>query len=351
MMRILSLLFLSVWSIEGRHIETATPTLPHSSTTTVTSTPENKEEPDLLTTIGEFGIDLTETDQLNTALRNKTPGHLEMRGADIINTPGLEHSVVRYLLQFGYLETVKQETERELLEGDTLIGEADLSESLRRYQRLFGLEVTGTVTEETLRKMREARCGMKDEEYHRGKKRPKRYTVMNKLWRKGRLYYWFDPGKYPNEIPRDVLRREFERSLQLWSDVSGVTFIELPPEKERRADIKISFEKGDHGDRYPFDGPGGIVAHAFFPRKGLLHFDDSEIFAPNKEGGINFHFIATHELGHILGIDHSFHENAVMYPLYGFYPDKVELQPDDKAAAVAAMGSGRGGVYPLRGRY
>ena len=309
------------------------------------------EEPDLISTIGEFGIDLTESDEFNTALRNKTPGHVEMRGADILNTPGLEHSVVKYLLQFGYLETVKQETELELLEGNTLIGETDLSESLKRYQRLFELEVTGTVTEETLKKMREVRCGMKDEEYHARRNRAKRYTVKRKLWRKKRLYYWFDPRKYSNDMPRDVLRREFERSLKLWSDVSGVTFIELPPNKGRRADIKISFEKGNHGDRYPFDGPGGIVAHAYFPRKGLLHFDDSEIFTPNKEGGINFHFIATHELGHILGIDHTFKENAVMYPLYGIYPDQVVLQPDDRAAAVAAIGPGRGRVIPLSGRY
>ena len=217
-----------------------------------------------------------------------------------------------------------------------------------RYQRLFGLEVTGKVTEETLRKMSEVRCGVKDEEYHKPS-RGKRFAVKRKLWRRKRLYYWYDPNKTTKDLPKDVVRREFEKSLMLWSKAAGITFIELPPNRGRRADIKVSFENGDHGDKHSFDGPGGIVAHAFFPRKGLLHFDDDEDFTTSSYG-VNFHFIATHELGHILGIDHTYHDTAIMFPLYGVYPTKVQLHPDDMAAAVAAIGRGQGRVIPQRKR-
>ena len=36
------------------------------------------------------------------------------------------------------------------------------------------------------------------------------------------------------------------------------------------ADIRISWEYGDHGDKYAFYGKNGALAHAFYPFKGLV---------------------------------------------------------------------------------
>ena len=44
------------------------------------------------------------------------------------------------------------------------------------------------------------------------------------------------------------------------------------------ADITIGFYSGNHGDEEPFKGPMGVVAHAFAPTLGILHFDAAEVW-------------------------------------------------------------------------
>lgn len=55
--------------------------------------------------------------------------------------------------------------------------------------------------------------------------------------------------------------------------------------------IPCALFRGYHGDGYPFDGRGQILAHAFFPGKdrgGDAHFDEEEIWLleddSNEEG-------------------------------------------------------------------
>ena len=96
------------------------------------------------------------------------------------------------------------------------------------------------------------------------------------------------------------------------------------------SDLTITFYKGDHGDGSPFDGPGGILAHAFYPTDGRLHFDADERFSigaiPNY---IDLESVAVHEIGHLLGLSHSTVQDAIMYPSIPYGVVKTNLQPDD----------------------
>nr|XP_029516687.1 matrix metalloproteinase-17-like [Oncorhynchus nerka] len=88
------------------------------------------------------------------------------------------------------------------------------------------------------------------------------------------------------------------------------------------ADMQVDFLHGFHGDRYPFDGAGGAVGHAFFPsdpaRAGGVHLDAEEEWAfrqPASEGTDLF-TVLVHEFGHALGLSHSSARRSVMRPYY-----------------------------------
>ncbi|KAG7159706.1 Matrix metalloproteinase-24-like [Homarus americanus] len=90
-------------------------------------------------------------------------------------------------------------------------------------------------------------------------------------------------------------------------------------------------------DGYIFDGPGRVLAHAFYPGPrigGDLHFDDSENFVAHhlreKYKGKSLLITAAHELGHSLGLRHSDVENALMAPYYQDFPEDLKLPFDDK---------------------
>lgn len=63
--------------------------------------------------------------------------------------------------------------------------------------------------------------------------------------------------------------------FQIWSSHANLTITESI--SATTADILIYFTNGSHDDSFPFDGKGGVLAHAFFPeRGGDTHFDDQE---------------------------------------------------------------------------
>jgi hypothetical protein len=165
---------------------------------------------------------------------------------------------------------------------------------------------------------------------------------------------WDGPGRnsarllYSYEILTAQLaaatqKAEIERALQEWSRQVQVGF--LPGgSPASHGHINILFGKGNHGDSFPFDGPGRVLAHTFYPAPpnpepiaGDMHFDDDESW--NVGARLDLFSIALHELGHALGLAHSDDPADVMYP---YYKMVTGLAPGD-IASIRQMYAAAGG--------
>ena len=59
------------------------------------------------------------------------------------------------------------------------------------------------------------------------------------------------------------LRNAVAAAFNYWSEHTPLTFQEVC--STCKSDLTIDFAYKDHRDGFPFDGPGGVLAHAFFP--------------------------------------------------------------------------------------
>lgn len=135
-------------------------------------------------------------------------------------------------------------------------------------------------------------------------------------------------------------RSEIERALRQWTLYANIA---LSPGQQQGAarTVDILFASGGHGDSYPFDGPGGMLAHTFYPNPpnaepiaGDMHLDGDE---PWRTGtNVDLYSVALHEAGHALGLGHSDRAGTVMYPYYHL---STGLSDDDIAGIRALYGS------------
>ncbi|XP_041851829.1 collagenase 3 [Melanotaenia boesemani] len=198
---------------------------------------------------------------------------------------------------------------------------------LKEMQKFFKLEVTGNLDKNTLDLMTQARCGVPDiGEYN--------HFPRHLKWQNNNVT--FRILNYTPDLQRADVDRAIRKALNVWADVTPLTFKKL---YSGTADIMISFGSKEHGDYNPFDGPDGLLAHAYPPGQGIggdTHFDEDEHWTKDSSA-YNLFIVAAHELGHALGMSHSSDAGALMYPVYS-YTTGYPLSEDDIEGIQALYG-------------
>jgi hypothetical protein len=154
-------------------------------------------------------------------------------------------------------------------------------------------------------------------------------------------YYWHIEN-FTSDLPKEYVVKAFTQAMNVWQYGFDRVYpegnwVSLMPTKElSKADIIISFGKHihqfkdsegtTHTCQFSFDGEQGVIAHAFtFTLKneysGQMHCDDSELWS-DRYGFINGRHHTDcftpflHEFGHLMDLDHSEVDEAVMGAVY-----------------------------------
>merc|ERR1719342_466828 len=216
-----------------------------------------------------------------------------------------------------------------------------VSKAVKTFQEFAGLEATGKVDEETLKLMELPRCGVRDL-VAKLPRNVSRYQAQGSVWEKRTLSYRVT--RYSRKMSGTLVNADVRKAFKFWSDVTNLKFFS---KEKGDVDIEIGFFTFNHGDGDPFDGVGGTLAHAYFPRYGGdVHMDDSEVWTENSHKGTNFLQTLTHEIGHSLGLSHSRVSAAVMAPFYRGWDPAFKLHSDDIQGIQSLYGKPRSTTSP-----
>ena len=222
-----------------------------------------------------------------------------------------------FLERFGYLR------------GGTF-GESQLdeptAEALARYQEYNGLPATGRLNAATRELMTTHRCGMPDLDDGVA-------FSTRCAWPNPNLTFAFEDGT--NDVGGSAEFQAVRSAFATWAAAVPVVVTETAA--AQNPDIVIDWRPANDPDHSMV---GGVLAHADFPPACAVitntlpkpvHFDDSEHqwVVGAVAGGFDVETVALHELGHILGLQHSNVVGSVMFASVSSNSTRRALTADD----------------------
>jgi hypothetical protein len=202
--------------------------------------------------------------------------------------------------------------------------EDKVKEYTKQFQEMVGIEANGDLDTKTVRAMEfMPRCGCKD------------FSLISpeaagvKSWKNGMTITYF-VEKYVGGLSQSDQDDLIALGFQQWADVADLKFQRV--NQSFQANIIISTGCGAADQ---FDGPAGTLAWAYLPPQPnfqgqlLMRFDMDETWIKSTiDRGVLYLNVATHEFGHLLGLEHSQNPKALMAPYYAVGITKPQLQDD-----------------------
>lgn len=173
-------------------------------------------------------------------------------------------------------------------------------------------------------------------------------SLYARSWGRSQITWNFDRGAmiYNGTLSLSELVHDTNEAIKFWTSRCGLSIAYRP--YQWNADIMIGFYRMQHGDSYPFDGRGQILAHAFFPGKGRggdVHLDAEELWVghtsvllnPMIEGS-SLYLVMVHELGHAIGLAHNNNHTSIMSPFYTHHTSALRMSKYDEADIIEMYG-------------
>ena len=107
------------------------------------------------------------------------------------------------------------------------------------------------------------------------------FSLIGGPWLKRDLTFSVHHYSQNSSLVPAAVDEEIALAFAAWANVTDLVFRQV----SGKADINISFFTWEHGDGYPFDGPGMILGHASLLH-GMVHFDDDEPWTIRRDYGM-----------------------------------------------------------------
>jgi hypothetical protein len=249
--------------------------------------------------------------------------------------PGAAMLLVKYLEQFGYLQPQ-----------DDLISEEGLSQGLSLFREVNGLGQEGH--SKVLEMIKSPRCGCDDfalldlRELGPGAGVAAADAVGASRCRWSKTTLAVRVGSLPTNrfgaLSDERIHREIERAFDVWTVEDLITFRFVVDEAE--ADIQVDWVSASRiralvGDivgvsEFP---PGCRSSQSqTLPRRITLDDSEHQWSTVDSVTTLDIQSVLVHEIGHVLGFEHSGNQTAVMHSNLGFH-HSLEAEDRDRLRA------------------